>query len=216
MNELLLRRRSLMMSGKKPRLPSEYQEVEYLESTNAQWIDTGFYPSNNTRIKTTVCFLQFQTYNFPFGSRRIAGSEEYEVCCAANIGYAMRSDFEGTSNRKTSTYFPQLGTFFEIDKNKSVCKFGSVSVTNGDAIFRSPYTLALFRTKYPNQEVYIRAESLIGRIANATIWEAETLVRDFVPCYRKSDHKPGMYDLVNDVFYTNAGTGEFIVGANVN
>jgi len=32
------------------------------------------------------------------------------------------------------------------------------------------------------------------------------------PCYRKSDNKPGMYDLTNGVFYTNAGSGEFIYG----
>jgi hypothetical protein len=35
------------------------------------------------------------------------------------------------------------------------------------------------------------------------------LVRNYIPCYRKSDNKPGLYDLVNGVFYTNAGTGEF-------
>jgi len=33
-----------------------------------------------------------------------------------------------------------------------------------------------------------------------------------IPCYRISDNKPGMYDLVNGAFYTNAGTGEFILG----
>lgn len=32
------------------------------------------------------------------------------------------------------------------------------------------------------------------------------------PVYRKADNKPGMYDLVNGVFYTNQGTGEFSVG----
>jgi hypothetical protein len=30
--------------------------------------------------------------------------------------------------------------------------------------------------------------------------------------YRKADNKPGMYDIVNGGFYTNKGTGEFIVG----
>lgn len=40
-------------------------------------------------------------------------------------------------------------------------------------------------------------------------------VRQFIPVLRNSDSKPGMYDLVNDVFYTNAGSGEFTYGGGV-
>ena len=36
-----------------------------------------------------------------------------------------------------------------------------------------------------------------------------SLVRDYVPAKRLSDNVIGLYDKVNDVFYTNAGTGEF-------
>ena len=45
--------------------------------------------------------------------------------------------------------------------------------------------------------------------------ENEVLVRDFVPCYRKADNKSGMYDLVNDVFYTSATSTDFDVGPDV-
>ena len=31
-----------------------------------------------------------------------------------------------------------------------------------------------------------------------------------IPCYRKSDNKPGLYDTVTKEFYTNQGTGEFL------
>lgn len=44
------------------------------------------------------------------------------------------------------------------------------------------------------------------------IWENNILIRDMRPCVRISDNKPGMYDLVNDAFYTNAGPGEFTWG----
>ena len=40
------------------------------------------------------------------------------------------------------------------------------------------------------------------------------LIRDFVPCVRKSDNEPGLYDRVNNVFYTNAGSGTFLKGNN--
>lgn len=33
---------------------------------------------------------------------------------------------------------------------------------------------------------------------------------------KKGDNEPGMYDLINNTFYTNTGTGTFIVGNDVN
>lgn len=44
----------------------------------------------------------------------------------------------------------------------------------------------------------------------------DTLVRDLVPCYRKSDNVIWMYDLVNDQFYTNNWTWTFTKWPNVN
>ena len=35
------------------------------------------------------------------------------------------------------------------------------------------------------------------------------------PCYRKADNVAGMYDIVNNTFLTNAGTGSFILGPDV-
>lgn len=48
------------------------------------------------------------------------------------------------------------------------------------------------------------------------IFHLGSLILNFIPCYRKSDNEPGMYDTVNNVFYTNAGTGTFIIGNDVN
>lgn len=42
-----------------------------------------------------------------------------------------------------------------------------------------------------------------------------TRLFDLVPCYRKADTVIGFYDVVNDVFYTNEGTGTFVKGPDV-
>ena len=55
-----------------------------------------------------------------------------------------------------------------------------------------------------------------GKVYYCKITVDGTLVRNFVPCYRKSDNIVGLYDLVNGVFYTNAGTGNFAKGKNSN
>ena len=51
-----------------------------------------------------------------------------------------------------------------------------------------------------------------GNFYYAKFWDNGALVRDFVPCVRKSDNKPGLYDRANGVFYANNGSGEFGVG----
>ena len=40
------------------------------------------------------------------------------------------------------------------------------------------------------------------------------LVRNFIPCYRKSDNVIGLYDTYTQTFYVNNGTGTFIKGNN--
>lgn len=47
------------------------------------------------------------------------------------------------------------------------------------------------------------------RIYSVQISIDDILVRDFIPCYRKSDGEGGLYDKVTKQFYTNKGTGSF-------
>ena len=41
------------------------------------------------------------------------------------------------------------------------------------------------------------------------------LVRDYIPCYRKSDGEIGMYDLVSNSFFINVGSGTFEKGNDI-
>jgi hypothetical protein len=45
--------------------------------------------------------------------------------------------------------------------------------------------------------------------------ESGILIRDFIPAKRNSDNVLGMYDTVSGQFFTNAGTGEFVAGPEV-
>lgn len=56
-----------------------------------------------------------------------------------------------------------------------------------------------------------RTKSKGMRIYICKLYDGNAMIGNFVPCVRKSDSKPGMYDTVSKTFYTNAGTGEFIV-----
>ena len=72
------------------------------------------------------------------------------------------------------------------------------------------------------QEFWIgKCNDLNNRSTNPTniyecaIWDNNILLKKFIPCYRKSDDVIGMYDVVNGVFYTNAGTGTFTKGNDI-
>ena len=53
------------------------------------------------------------------------------------------------------------------------------------------------------------------KVYRCTFYSDRNMTHDFIPCYRKLDNEPGMYDIINDKFYANAGTGRFLVGNKI-
>ena len=47
------------------------------------------------------------------------------------------------------------------------------------------------------------------------IYDSNILIRNYIPVVRHSDGVVGMYDLVENKFYTNAGSGSFIEGSTL-
>ena len=54
-----------------------------------------------------------------------------------------------------------------------------------------------------------------NKIYSCTVYDNQVKVRDFIPCYRKSDSVAWMYDLVNDVFYPSASSVPFVAWPEV-
>ena len=40
------------------------------------------------------------------------------------------------------------------------------------------------------------------------------IIHDYYPVYRKSDNEPGVYDIIDGVFYSNSGSGNITVGSD--
>ena len=45
--------------------------------------------------------------------------------------------------------------------------------------------------------------------------ESDNLMFDGIPCYKKSNREIGIYDLIENGFYTNQGTEEFVAGPEI-
>jgi hypothetical protein len=54
-----------------------------------------------------------------------------------------------------------------------------------------------------------------GAIRYGVYDENDNLVRHYIPCYSKNNEVPGLYDVVNNEFYTNGGTDNFEMGPEI-
>lgn len=206
---MLERRRTLIAAVKKGRLPSEYQEVEYLESIGTQYINTNFKPNNNTTVKTIAKFNNVLRNGALFGTRTAYNSDDFYSFVIVGNENNFRTDFYNNVKVSVAKGTQEL----EIVKNKNVTVVNGTETINDYGIFDCNYNLFIFAM---NNGGNTNGWLALARIYYLQIINNGSLVRNFIPCYRKSDSVAGMYDLVNNVFYTNAGTGSFIVGADVN
>lgn len=198
-----------MMMAKKSGLPSEYQEVEWISTSGRfEYLDTGVIPTNEIvfEIRDTTTY---HIKRYTFGS-----SEKY---C-----------YKWNGNQVTVYMGDVSWNPYWIDRYKATrtLKFDApngqildddVVEARGTPNINETNTLKLFNVSNPTET------SFIGNIYYAKFTENNYLIRDFIPCYRKSDGVIGMYDLcgsicplTNTPFYINAGTGTFTKGPDVN
>ena len=197
------------VNGYQLKIPQEYQEVEYIESTETQYIDTGIIPTPNTRLDIGVQILQLWNSKYICGYYR-SRSQYYLYTQDGKLQYGWSSPFINTIDFDTNKHTYSL----YCDTNTSYLEQDGVIVsrqtrTNQDVPTNN---FTLFRGVYNGE---VNPQVVPQRLYSTQIRESGILVRDFVPCYRKSDNVIGLYDRVEGKFYTNQGTGTFLKGNNV-
>lgn len=197
-----------------------YQEVEYLRATGTQYINLGFKATGTSEFD--IDFLtenQFTTatgHGWMFGTRN--------AIATANFGLSTYplNNAAGTFVYGTASSVTSLGHNPYIVLNQRMqASFRSlhfVTSTGADEMlsqmtFTQTYNQVLFALRTENNKI---ESPMKGNIYSVKFWsDSNTLIRELYPCYRLSDSVAGMYDKANDVFYTNAGSGTFTVGADV-
>lgn len=197
-------------------IPDGYTEIEYLESTGTQYIDTGFKPNqdsgfiidyyaNSTQQPRVFMIAQdigSSSYGFGIVLGRGANIAVYNgKRLPAN--YWQCNDFSGTGRYTIN-----------VNKTAAVIKDSTgtrVTYTFPTDTFQLEYNLYLFTLN--NGRTIIENTSSV-RIYSCKLYDNGTLVRDFVPCL-DNYNVPCLYDLVGEQTYYNAGTGEFVAGPSV-
>ena len=184
-------------------LPSGYTELEYIESSGSQYINTDFMPDNNTRVIVDAEAVgSASSSHFLFGCRTSGTSESfcffyYNNWCA---------DFQTSANRKTFSDITFTDRLF-VDFNGNVLTVNDTLVSFTETTFQTIVPLQLFAVN-TNGTI---GSMLAAKMYSCRIYDNGILARDFVPATDGSG-TAGMYDLVTSVFYTNAGSGAFIEG----
>lgn len=187
----------------KSKLPDGYTELEYIESTGEQYIDTWFKPNQGTRVIVDAQMLVISTA-FYFGARTASATINYNVLLS---GSAIRSDY---GESKVSTSAETATNRLVIDKSKNFCKIGNTLITNSESTFQSNYNLYLFASNDGGSAKYFAT----CRLYSGQVYDGNTLIRDYVPC-KNPDGEYGLYDTVNLKFEPNSGTGSFLPGSEV-
>lgn len=190
-------------------LPAEYQQVEYLAVPYA-----AESPYISTSVPLTSTYYIEVRYKMGYPSGSMFGSVttrypfgDYNPGIGRMI-LSVNKDALITKDTNTHTiiaYYDEQTTSYRAFLDGTETNYASDqgnTANNGFSLFRSNYG---------------GDKSVVGSIYYAKIKESinGNTTLDMLPCYRKSDNKPGMYDLVTNTFFTNAGTGEFTVGPDV-
>ena len=186
-------------------LPEIYQEVEYIQTTGTQYIDTGIKPIDRTyQVSTKIGVTTAEQDKCVFGT---SGAVYYQLTPYTNQWAYGTNGNEG----KSGTYKAIVGNEYIIEFNNSLYNI----VINGDLIASG----LTFINVNNSIKISSRNDSRLGkfkyyyfRIINN---QTNDILMDLIPCYRRSDSVAGMYDLVSGNFFINSGTGTLLVGGDI-
>lgn len=213
-------RKMLMMRNmirKKSRLPTAYQEVEWIMSDGQSYINTGYIPQSPITYNGIIYALHSGlTDRMIFGAKNddthriylepyhvVKASTYYLIRWYATNGLAKYSN--------VSTYFaPAIRVAVSMDSIEITANEATAQPTSQVGLPSIPIFLLAWNNN--NSPQYFNKLEGVGRI---TFSEEGEIKHNYIPCYRKFDGEIGVYDTVNDQFHANAGAGTLIKGPDV-
>ena len=186
-------------------LPDGYTQLEYIQSSGAQYVDTGFKPSGNSGIVVDYQQVGTIAYQDPlFGARQSSSNTAFGMWLSSDVTYPQYGNV--SYNTKPISINNNTRLIYKLDKGIASC--GDKTVSFSQLSFNSSYNLVLFSM---NTGGTVDTRRISGKLYGCKIYDNDKIVRDFIPC-KNSSGVIGLYDTVNSQFYQNAGTGTFIAG----
>lgn len=208
----------------------DYQEVEYIQSTatnpwtaSSSWqvIDTWFIATPNTEISIDLQFTSVSAKQQRLFWVETENSSYMTFVAYINwSGQWARAVKDGSWNWQTTNVSADTNRHTFVLNNSSYKIYTNGTITHNwanayTATKSTQHSLILLATwsEYYSSTII---EHSSAKLYSCKIYESWTLVRDFVPCYRKSDSVIWMWDKVNNNFYPNTGSWTFTKWPDVN
>ncbi len=206
-----------VFEGSKPsRLPEGYTEVEYIESSGTQYINTGVKPSTSLTfsIDFYISSLTSDTICFFGNYAKIPLNHiQYRAFINKTLWIAYNKQFFGFENPITVGH--HTITLIAYTK-KAVFDDETISIVpNETPSFSRNGPIALFASNSNGTaDLHSSIRLYSCQIYSQSSGPTYTYYRDFVPCIDPSG-AVGLYDLIDEKFYRNNGTGAFTAGPPV-
>ena len=211
--------------GKITDTSAEYQPLDYIESTGAEYINTGYRHTAATRIECVVNAGSVQpgVWAGIFGARDTTFQTSAFVFFAKSGKTGNASVYNRTGEETFTDTIPYdtkialtcsgcQASWYRLDDPS---KTGGI--TTGGTPDAGANDLFIFNLNTGTGAGSVKTDGSWCRMKlySFKIYEGETLIRDFVPRRRVSDGAAGLWDLQSQTFYPNNGTGRFYGVANV-
>lgn len=194
----------------------EYKFLDYIESDRTQYIDTNYKPNQNTKIILDAAIgngtIQGNTNPYLFYGCRTGNSNWFSMGQGSAANNYTVHGYQGASYVSITTLsaarmplrrkYIQDKNYFYIDNIQNK--------TSTDTVFQSNINMYLFCSNENGTTNYFTPMRLYG----CKIYEADILVRDFIPAKRIKDNVVGLLDKVNNVFYTDPTGKTFLYYEN--
>lgn len=178
-------------------LPGAYESLEYIENAGKAYIDCGLEPKPTYQyeIKSDVV-----TGNCVFGCYFYDEQKDYRFFFVNNMFYFDVGNTRLNGLKPKLPYHVMFGNYFikDLDENTGISK--------------GAYDEKLNNAKVSNLYLLYGYGNVKGKVYLLRIFDGDVTVRDFIPSRRKSDDMIGMYDLVENKFYTSPNGEKFVGG----
>lgn len=212
------RRRLLMLQQEQEGLPSGYTQLEYLQSTGTQWINTEYILQSSDTVELKAEYVKKGSLNYT--SAYLCGCDTdfnngfniAEDTQTSPSGYGMRDVFG--SGRTFSSSQPKVGAKFVVTSSINLLKVVVDETITEISKSTQTYTpldwpLYLFTT---NRNGAAFDGAFIGKMYYAQITNSQgTITLNCIPCL-DVDGVPCMFDTVSRKTLYNVGTDNFTWG----
>ena len=182
---------------KNKKVYDKYTQLEYVEADGNQYINTNYYPNQDTEIEM-YCWITSTTSSPIFGARStLNGSQSYILW---KIDNDYRFDYK--SNKTTISEIVSSGRRYHSFRNMALT-IDQKTYTYNKTSFSVPNALYIFGLM-ENAGLDDRHPS--GKIYYCRLYSsANEMVRYFIPAKRNSDGVIGLLDILDATFYESEG-----------